>query len=30
MVRATEDLRERIDHGVDFHEEIFRKGLVLV
>jgi predicted nucleotidyltransferase len=30
MVRAPEDLRARIAHGADFHEEILRKGLVLV
>lgn len=30
MVRAPEDLRERIDHGADFHEEIVSKGLVLI
>ena len=30
MVRAPEDLRERIAQGADFHEEIVRKGIVLV
>jgi predicted nucleotidyltransferase len=30
MVRAPDDLRARIAHGADFHEEIVRKGLVLI
>jgi predicted nucleotidyltransferase len=30
MVRTPEDLRARIAHGADFHEEIVRKGLVLI
>ena len=30
MVRAPEDLRARIAQGADFHEEIVRRGLVLV
>lgn len=30
MVRAPDDLRARIAHGADFHEEIVRKGIVLV
>jgi predicted nucleotidyltransferase len=30
MVRAPEDLRQRIAQGADFHEEIVRKGLVLI
>jgi predicted nucleotidyltransferase len=30
MVRTPADLRARIAHGADFHEEIVRKGLVLV
>ena len=30
MVRTPEDLRARIAHGADFHEEIVRKGIVLV
>jgi predicted nucleotidyltransferase len=30
MVRAPDDLRARIDQGADFHEEIVRKGVVLV
>jgi predicted nucleotidyltransferase len=30
MVRAPGDLSARIAHGADFHEEIVRKGLVLV
>jgi predicted nucleotidyltransferase len=30
MVRAPQDLRERLAHGADFHEEIVRKGLVLI
>ena len=30
MVRSPEDLRQRIAQGADFHEEIVRKGLVLI
>jgi predicted nucleotidyltransferase len=30
MVRAPDDLRARIVHGADFHEEIVRKGVVLI
>ena len=30
MVRSREDLSERIAQGGDFHEEIVRKGLVLI
>jgi len=30
MVRTPEDLRKRIAHGADFHQEIVQKGLVLI
>lgn len=30
MVRSAEDLRQRVAEGADFHEEIVRKGLVLI
>lgn len=30
MVRAPEDLRARLAQGAEFHEEIVRRGLVLV
>ena len=30
MVRSSEDLRARIDHRADFHEEILSQGLSLI